>query len=67
MRAERERARWRLHMVHHRVTLKNRVHATLVPSVTVSGQRPVQHEGRRAVGIRSCRSRGPARHAPVLS
>jgi len=29
VRAERERARWRLHLVRHRVALKNRVHATL--------------------------------------
>ena len=30
VRAERERARWRLHLVHHRTALKNRVHATLL-------------------------------------
>jgi transposase len=30
VRAERERARWRLHLVHHRVSLKNRIHATLM-------------------------------------
>ncbi len=30
VRAERERARFRLHLVHHRVALKNRVHATLL-------------------------------------
>ena len=30
VRAERERARFRLHLVHHRVQLKNRIHATLV-------------------------------------
>src|SRR5688500_13865289 len=30
VRAERERARWRLHLVRHRVQLKNRVHATLL-------------------------------------
>jgi transposase len=30
VRAERERARWRLHLVRHRVALKNRVHATLL-------------------------------------
>jgi transposase len=29
VRAERERARWRLHLVRHRVALKNRVHSTL--------------------------------------
>ena len=30
VRAERERARWRLYLVRHRVGLKNRVHATLL-------------------------------------
>jgi transposase len=30
VRGERERARWRLHLVHHRTALKNRVHAALV-------------------------------------
>src|SRR4051794_11718907 len=30
VRAERERARWRLHLVRHRVSLKNRIHATLL-------------------------------------
>jgi transposase len=30
VRAERERARWRLHLVRHRVALKNRIHATLI-------------------------------------
>ena len=30
VRAERERARWRLHLVRHRVALKNRIHAGLV-------------------------------------
>jgi len=30
VRAERERARYRLHLVHHRTALKNRIHATLV-------------------------------------
>jgi transposase len=30
VRSERERARWRLHLVRHRVALKNRVHATLL-------------------------------------
>lgn len=29
-RAERERARWRLHLVHHRTMLKNRIHQTLI-------------------------------------
>jgi transposase len=30
VRAERERARFRLHLVHHRTALKNRIHATLI-------------------------------------
>jgi transposase len=30
VRQERERARFRLHLVHHRVALKNRIHATLL-------------------------------------
>lgn len=30
VRAERERARWRLHLVHHRTALKNRIHSTLM-------------------------------------
>jgi transposase len=30
IRAERERARWRLHLVRHRVALKNRVHSNLI-------------------------------------
>jgi transposase len=30
VRAERERARWRLHLVRHRTALKNRIHQTLV-------------------------------------
>ena len=30
VRAERERARWRLHLVRHRTALKNRVHQTLI-------------------------------------
>jgi len=31
VRGERERARWRLHLVRHRTALKNRIHATLMP------------------------------------
>src|SRR3954462_14223073 len=30
IRGERERARWRLHLVRHRTALKNRIHATLL-------------------------------------
>jgi transposase len=30
VRAERERARWRLHLARHRTALKNRIHATLL-------------------------------------
>ena len=43
LRAERERARWRLHLVKHRATLKNRVHSSLT-RVRASGPdgRPVR-------------------------
>jgi transposase len=34
VRAERERARFRLHLVRHRTALKNRIHATLLPSAS---------------------------------
>ena len=30
LRQERERSRWRLHLVKHRATLKNRIHSTLI-------------------------------------
>jgi transposase len=30
VRGDRERARWRLHLVGHRTALKNRIHATLM-------------------------------------
>ena len=30
VRSERERARWRLHLVRHRTALKHRIHATLL-------------------------------------
>ena len=30
VRADRERARWRLHLVRHRISLKNRIHAILI-------------------------------------
>jgi transposase len=46
VRAERERARFRLHLVRHRVALKNRVHATLVTfGGAVPGQRLVWAAG----------------------
>jgi transposase len=38
IRAERERARWRLHLVRHRTALKNRIHQTLI---TFGHARPV--------------------------
>ncbi len=48
VRADRERARWRLHLVRHRGALKNRIHATLI---TFGHPCPVSdlfgHEGRR--------------------
>jgi transposase len=40
VRAERERSRWRLHLVRHRTTLKNRVHSTLI---AFGHQTPVSH------------------------
>ena len=36
LRAERERARWRLHLVKHRAILKNRVHSSLIAFATRS-------------------------------
>jgi transposase len=38
VRAERARARWRLHLVRHRTALKHRIHATLL---AFGKQRPV--------------------------
>ena len=52
MRGDRERARWRLHLVRHRTALKNRIHATLMafghPSPVsdlfgVGGRRQLDH------------------------
>ena len=44
VRAERERARWRLHLVRHRTALKNRIHATLLAlRPPVPGVGPVRH------------------------
>jgi len=40
IRAERERSRWRLHLVRHRTILKNRVHSTLIAH---GHQTPVSH------------------------
>ncbi len=51
-RGERERARWRLHLVRHRVALKNRIHATLL---TFGHQCPTSDlfgaEGRRRLAV----------------
>ena len=66
VRAERERARWRLHLVRHRVALKNRVHATLLafgrPCPTSdlfgSGGRQLPAHGS------GCPSRGPGPRRP---
>jgi Transposase len=49
VRAERERARYRLHLVRHRTMFKNRIHATLMAAVNVGGLRrgrPVLTEAR---------------------
>jgi hypothetical protein len=40
VRAERERARWRLHLVRHRSSLKQRVHAVLLPLEEVGNPAP---------------------------
>jgi transposase len=62
IRAERERARWRLHLVRHRTALKNRIHATLMAfghpcpvSDLFGSRRPAaagQSRAARAVGHR---------------
>ena len=59
LRAERERSRWRLHLVKHRSILKNRVHASLiafghqVPMADLFGA-----GGRRLLAELDSRSRG---------
>jgi hypothetical protein len=70
VRAERERARWRLHLVRHRTALKNRIHPARVrPSVP--GVRSVRHRrpgatgpagAARAVGRRHHRRAAVDRH-----
>ena len=49
VRAERERARWRLHLVRHRVALKNRVHAAS-PRAAVCDLGPVRGGRSSAAG-----------------
>ena len=45
VRGERERARFRMHLVRHRSSLKNRIHATLLThGVPLPGQRPVRRQ-----------------------
>ena len=65
VRAERERARWRLHLVRHRVALKNRVHATLL---AFSRPCPTSDCSDRAAGNSwtgtGCPSRGPGPRLP---
>src|SRR5665647_931613 len=51
IRAERERARLRLHLVHHRTGLKNRIHATLMTfSYSVSVSDLFGTQGREILG-----------------
>ena len=50
IRRERELARFRLHLVRHRTTLKNRIHATLHLRAPLPGQRPVRCRRPRAAG-----------------
>ena len=58
VRAERERARFRLHLVRHRIALKNRIHATLiafghpVPVSDLFGAKPRARAGRGGADAR---------------
>jgi transposase len=65
VRAERERARWRLHVVRHRTALKNRIHATLM---ALGHPCPVADLFGARVGgcspIWRCPSRGPGTWPP---
>jgi transposase len=73
VRAERERARFRLHLVKHRSALKNRVHAILFqqgianPTArSVRRQRPLSARAARAtraLGLDGCREPGADRRA----
>src|SRR5215218_3657843 len=61
VRAERERARWRLHLVRHRVALKNRVHATLLAFGRPGATSDLFGVGGRALLARlGCPNRGRA-------
>ena len=64
LRREREISRWRLHLVKHRSTLKNRVHSTLI---TFGHQRHMSDlfgaAGRRLLG----ELRSPSRGARTLT
>jgi hypothetical protein len=66
VRAERERARWRLHLVRHRSSLKQRVHAVLL---THGKPCPVSACSVSAAADCSpgstCRSRGKRRSTPA--
>jgi transposase len=68
VRAERERARFRLHLVRHRSSLKQRVHATLLthgkpcPVSDLFGVR-----GRELLARLRCQSRGPATSPPACA
>src|SRR5205814_369489 len=69
VRAERERARWRLHLVRHRSSLKQRVHAVLLthgkpcPLSDLFGVR-----GRQLLACRSCcRCPGSPGYSPTPS
>jgi transposase len=64
VRAERERARWRLHLVRHRSRLKHRVHSTLLP-----GGGPARSRTSSAPGGGSCSSvsSSPSPGAPTSS
>src|SRR5690348_18333772 len=69
VRAERERARWRLHLVRHRSSLKQRVHAVLLTHGKPFPLPDLFWRARPSVACQpqTCRSRGKARSRPVCA
>ena len=69
LRKERERSRWRLHLVKHRSTLKNRVHSTLIAfGYQVPDVRPVRASAAAGCCASSTfPSRGAAMSTPASS
>jgi transposase len=68
VRGERERARFRLHLVRHRVMLKNRIHATLM---TFGKPCPVSdlfgRQGRATLAALHLQNRGPRTSRPPFA